>query len=445
MSSTVKSDTEATDGRPSMLRQSVTGGIGAFVEQFDYNLYGVFAVFFASQFFPSDDPIVPLLQAFLVFALSFFLRPLGGALIGAYVDKHGRRSGLLLTVGMMTVGSLIIGVVPDYETIGVLAPVLLVVARSLQGMAAGGEVGTAMPFLAETAPDRRRGLWSSAHGIATGLSLLLVAGLAAVLVNVLDDDQMTTWGWRIGFLLSAALGAVALLIRRDVAETAAFDASAAAATTSSPIRRLFRTEWRSLLRVIGIAVAPLTFFYIWMSYLPTFAEVFGGLSDTQTRPWHVVSLVLFTLVVPTAGLLSDRFGRRPLLMVFAVGCMVLVPFTVLLLSSNPSVATYAALQCLGSVFVAVEVGVKTAVVSEQFGRSVRGAGVGLGYSVAAALFGGTASYTATWLTGDGHPHYLIAYLLLVGVIALTVYVRMPETRGIDLVALDRGPAPAPVN
>lgn len=166
-----KDGTSTTTGRPRMLKQSIIGGVGAFVEQFDYNLYGVFAVFFAGEFFPSNDPVVSLLQAFLIFALSFFLRPLGGILIGAYVDRRGRKAGLLLTVLMMTAGSLILAVVPGYAVIGVLAPLLLVVARSLQGMAAGGEVGTAMPFLSETAPKHRRGLWSSSHGIATGLSL----------------------------------------------------------------------------------------------------------------------------------------------------------------------------------------------------------------------------------------------------------------------------------
>lgn len=417
-------------------RQSLMGSVGAFVEQFDFNIYGVFAVFFAKQFFPAQDPLVSLLQAFLVFGLSFFLRPLGGALIGAYVDRKGRKAGLLLTVVLMTAGSLMLGLAPTYTSIGVFAPILLVLARSLQGLAAGGEVGTAMPFLAEAAPARRRGLWSSSHGIATGLSLLLAAAIAAVLVSVLTPEQISSWGWRVGFLFSALLGVVALWIRRDLHETDAFVASVAAGTTKNPLARLFRTEPRSILRVMCIAMAPLTFFYFWISYLPTFAEVFGGLPATQTRPWSVVALVVFTIVVPFAGLLSDRMGRRPVLVMYVLGCIVLVPFAVLQLSGHPSVATFAILQCLGALFVAIEMGVKTAIVSEQFGRSIRGAGVGFAYSVAAALFGGTASFIATWLTGTGNNSYLIAYLLLMGTVSLVTYLRMAETRGVDLTKSD---------
>lgn len=235
------------------------------------------------------------------------------------------------------------------------------------------------------------------------------------------------------------MGLVALVIRREVDETEAFKASRAAGNTSSPLRRLFRHESRSVLRVIVIAIAPLTYFYFWMSYLPTFAEVFGGLDTSATRPWTVVALVLFTIAVPLAGYLSDRVGRRPMLYVFVVGCMILVPFAVLVLSGDPSIAVFAVIQCLGSVFVAIEVGVKTAVISEQFSRSVRGAGVGLGYSVAAAMFGGTASYIATWLTGDNHPNYLIFYLLAAGLVSFIAYFRLPETRGIDINTSDSAP------
>jgi MHS family alpha-ketoglutarate permease-like MFS transporter len=413
----------------------VAGSIGTLIEQFDFNIYGIFAVFFSKQFFPTSNSLDALLDTFLVFALGFFFRPVGGALLGSYVDRHGRRAGLVLTMVMMTVGSLVIGLAPSYAAIGVLAPVLLVLARALQGLAAGGEVGAAMPFLAEMSSRRRRGLGTSPQNIATGLSLLGVSGLALILVTVLSDAQMRSWGWRVSFLVAACLGVIAIIIRSRVSETPEFEARRETARTSRPLSQLTRHQWRQVLLVVGIMVAPLTQFYVWLIYLPTFARTFTHLPSSSTLPWSTVSLAMFTVTVPVSAWLSDRYGRRPLLIAFAVGGLVLVPISIATLTSTTSLGAYALLQCLGAVLVGISSGVVTALVTEQFGTSVRGSGVGLAYSLSAAAFGGTAPYIATWLTGGGHTQSLTIYLVAGLVVSLVVYLKMPETRGIDLAAI----------
>ncbi|WP_197026191.1 MFS transporter [Arthrobacter sp. 9MFCol3.1] len=313
----------------SRTRQLAAATVGNIVEWFDWYVYSMLALYFSSQFFPkTGDPVVPLLSAMAIFAVGFFMRPLGGLLGGMVADRLGRKKALTATVMLMGVGSLLVAVAPTYDQVGVLSPILLVVARLLQGLSTGGEFAASSTFLVESAPAGRRGFFSSFLYIGATLGNVVAIGSVALLVAGLPDDAMHEWGWRVPFAIGT-LGAVAgLFIRRFAEETLAVDDAAdpsdpGARATRPSAFEFMRTHPKECLLVFGINAAPTLFFYVFSSYLPTYAHITVGFDMKNALFVGLISLSYFAVLQPLMGVLSDRIGRKPLLLAFGGGFTVL--------------------------------------------------------------------------------------------------------------------------
>ncbi len=402
--------------------------MGNLVEWYDWYAYSFLATYFAVQIFPkSESGLTALLDAFAVFAVGFFMRPVGGLLMGAVADRLGRKAALTLTILLMGVGSLLMAVLPTYAQVGVLAPALLVVARLIQGLSIGGEFAASTTFLVESAPPTRRGFFSSFQYVSTTIGQLIASGLAALLARSLSDSQMGSWGWRIPFLVGALLSLVGLLIRRGATETLATVEAMKEGRASRPgIFDALRHHPRQSLLIVGITVAGTIAYYTWTTYLPTYANTYAGVSKSDALTVGTLALVFFGLLNPIAGMVSDRVGRRPLLITFAAAFVVLtVPGLGLL---DGSAGRLLLVQCVGMVFLVMYTSIAAAVNAETIPARVRATGIGFPYSVSVALFGGTAPYIGTALKNAGHGTlfpYSVSALCLV---SLLVYVfGMKET------------------
>lgn len=411
----------------SRVRQLTAVSVGNAVEWFDWYIYSMLAIYFATQFFPRDaeNSLVPLLSTLAVFAVGFFARPLGGLVIGALADRFGRKAALSATVGGMGLGSLLIGLSPTYEQVGILAPALLLFARLVQGVSAGGEYAAGSAFLVEAAPEGRRGLFSSFFYVSATTANLLAIGISALLANVLDTEAMNSWGWRVPFLLGAVGAVVGLWIRRHAEETLE---TVPAETGGAQRPRFFsflREHPREAFMVFGITAAPALAFYVWTSYLPTFASITVGFDPKAGLLSGVIALAWFLLLQPVFGLLSDRIGRKPLLLVFggafAIGA---VPILSLL---DDSFTRMLVVQLVGLTFLACWSSVSSAVSAELFPASLRSAGIGFPYALSVALFGGTGPYVATWLVSMGAPGVFGWYIAGLALLSFLVYLRLPET------------------
>lgn len=411
-------------------RQLVAATIGQIVEWFDWYAYSILAVYFAGQFFPASDAssMVPLLSALAVFAAGFLMRPVGGLVMGAVADRRGRKAALTLSITMMGAANLTIGLSPTYAQVGLLAPLLLVVARLVQGLSTGGELGAASVFLVESAPANRRGLFSSFIYIGAMTGNLAAIGTAAALASSLSDEAMSSWGWRVPFLMGALAGAVGLWIRRHAQETStvAEDIRSGRVRRPSPFEFL-KAHPRESLQVIGITMAPAVLFYVWAVFLPTYAAISVGFDKTQALVVSSVSLVFFTLLQPITGTISDKVGRKPTLIVFALGFVVgTVP---MLNGLSSSVWSLLLIQCIGLALLSGWSSVSAAVMSELFPARVRATGIGLPYNIAMAVFGGTGPYLATWLQSSGHGALFGWYLVACAAVSLLTYLSLRETHG----------------
>lgn len=412
----------------SRTRQVVAGAVGNLVEWYDWLAYSYFATFFTEQFFPSEDKTASLLSTFAVFAVGFFMRPVGGLLLGAFSDRFGRRSGLVVTILLMAGGSLLIAVAPTYAQVGVLAPILLLIARLMQGLSVGGEFAASATFLTEAAPPNRRGLVGSLQYATTTLGVLLATGLGTLLTSVLTEPQMNSWGWRIAFGVGALLGVAGLWLRRTAAET---DRTPdAQRRTRRPAVTLFREHPRTALVIIGMTIAPTIIYYTWSVYLPTYAHLTTGIDEAEAVPAHTIAVAVFMLLQPLGGMLSDRIGRKPPLLVFALGYVLLaVPMLGWLGDSFTSVLLVG---LAGLVLFTGYSAIAPAVMAEQFPAHVRVAGMGGPYSLAVALFGGTAPYLATWLESQGQVELFGWYIAAASLISGMVYLFLPETKDTQL-------------
>ncbi|MFG3492356.1 MFS transporter [Streptomyces sp. NPDC047972] len=411
------------------LRQLLAASVGNAVEWYDWYAYTFLAAYLAHQVFPrsSGNSLVPLLSTFAVFAVGFFMRPVGGLLMGALADRRGRRAALTATILLMGGSSLLVGLTPTYATAGVLAPVVLVIARLLQGLSVGGEFAASTTFLVESAGPGRRGLFSSFQYVSTSAGQLAASGIAALLVGLLGEDRMNGWGWRIPFLLGAVFSLAGFWIRRGAEETRS------AAQREAPRPGLFdalRHHPRASLLIGGITAGGTLAYYTWTSYLPTYAELNTGIDKADALLAGTLSLAFFALLQPVGGLLSDRFGRKPSLLFFGIGFAVLaVP---LLRSLDGSFLSLLLVQCAGMVLLTGFTSISAAVNAEMFPARVRAAGIGFPYSLTVALFGGTAPYVGTlfkeWDVPGAFPWYVAALCL----VSSAVYLRLPETSHRDL-------------
>ncbi|MFI1798137.1 MFS transporter [Streptomyces sp. NPDC020379] len=408
----------------SSVRQLAAASVGNAAEWYDWYAYSFLATYFADQIFPkgSGNSLVPLLSSFAVFAVGFFMRPVGGLLMGAVADRRGRRAALTVTILLMGGGSLLVALTPTYASVGVLAPVVLVIARLVQGLSVGGEFAASTTFLIESAGPGRRGLFSSFQYVSTTFGQLLASGSAAFLAHLLTDEQMGDWGWRVPFLFGALISLVGFWIRQGAHET--HEVVREAAARPSLFEGMRRYPRQSLL-ICGITAGGTLAYYTWTTYLPTYAQVNANISKGDALLAGTISLAFFAVLQPLGGMLSDHIGRKPLLIGFAVGFAALaVP---LLHAIDGSFTSLLLVQCAGMVLLTGYTSVAAAVNAEVFPARVRAAGIGFPYSLTVALFGGTAPYVGTWFKQSGHPSAFPWYVAALCVVSACVYLLLPET------------------
>jgi MFS transporter, MHS family, alpha-ketoglutarate permease len=414
-------------------RTMLVASIGNALEWYDWNSYVAFAVLLAPQFFPDGNGDVAVLEALAVFAVGFFFRPLGGALIGAFSDRHGRRTALTLSIIAMAGGSLLIAITPSYHQIGLLAPALLVVARAAQGLSTGGEITAMSTYVNEIAPPGRRGFYSSAIYISTTLGTLAATLLAVILRSTLTPAELQDWGWRIPFALGALLALYGWYLRRRIDETELFR-SDSAAPVCRPAFEVVRRHPRATAQVIGFTIGITVVYYTFAVYLPTYAQRAHGIPANAALWAAVFAQLAFVISLPILGALSDRFGRRPLLLTFGVGFTVLSPLFFTLIGSS-AISLFAVMAVALVLFGCCAASAPSAML-EMFPTRVRSSGIGLPYSLSVALFGGTAPYLIEYLSARGLGEWYPWYVVLLCLISTVTFVRYRETKDVDLARVD---------
>ncbi len=414
------------------LRSIFSGSVGNPVEWYDWYVYAAFSLYFAEVFFPGGDRTSQLLKTAAIFAVGFLMRPLGGWLLGRYADRHGRRAALLLSVWMMCAGSLVIAFTPGYASIGVAAPILLVLARLLQGLSVGGEYGTSATYLSEMAGREHRGFWSSFQYVTLVMGHLVALAVLLALQLLLTPEQLREWGWRIPFAIGALAAVAALWLRRNMAETESFarseaDASAAQQRRQGTLRVLLQHP-RALLTVVGLTMGGTLAFYTYTTYVHKFLVNSAGLSTQAAALVNASTLFVFMLLQPLVGALSDRIGRRPVLIAFGVlGTLLTVPILSRLQSVGGAAEAFW-LVMLALVVLSGYTAINAVVKAELFPVEIRALGVGLPYALTVAVFGGTAESVALWFKRIGLESGFYWYVTACIAVSLLVYVWMPDTR-----------------
>jgi len=410
------------------IRAIVIGSIGNLVEWYDFYAYTAFALYFASAFFPQTDPVVQQLNAAVLFAATFLMRPLGGWLFGYLADHFGRRLSLTLSVVFMCFGSLMIAVTPTYASIGFAAPALLALARVIEGLSLGGEYGASATYLSEVADARHRGFYSSFHYVT-----LIGGQLAAIIVLLLlqkvflTPEQLKAWGWRIPFVIGALLAIFAAVMRRNLQETEAFIEAKKAVKPTGSIRDLLRYP-RELLLVVGLTAGGTAAFYTFTTYMQTFVRLSVGLTEDQTTLVIFGTLVFATFLQPIYGALSDRIGRKPLLIFFgAVGTLATVPILTALKDTKAPFVVFL-LICAAWIFTAGYTSINAVVKAELFPTNVRALGVGVPYAITVSVFGGTAPAIALYFKSIGHEAWFYYYLSAIIFLSLLIYSTMRDTK-----------------
>jgi MFS transporter, MHS family, alpha-ketoglutarate permease len=410
------------------LRAIFIGSIGNLVEWYDFYAYTAFALYFANSFFPGNDPVVQQLNAAILFAIGFIMRPIGGLMFGHLADHHGRRIALMLSVTLMCFGSLVIAITPTYASIGAAAPAILGVARIIQGLSLGGEYGASPTYLTEVADEKHRGFYVSFHYVTLIGGQLCALLVLLVLQQVfLTADQMRAWGWRIPFVIGAMLAITALMMRKNLHETDAFVEARTAVKRESSVRALFKYP-REVLIVVGLTAGGTTCFYTYTTYMQKFLKLSVGLTDNLTTLVSAASLIFALCLQPIYGAISDRIGRKPLLVWFGLmGTLFTIP---LLRTLQATTTAFGAFVLIASAWVIVAgyTSVNALVKAELFPTTVRATGVGLPYAITTSIFGGPAESIALWFKSIGHEAWFSYYLTGVIAVALAVSLMMRDTK-----------------
>ncbi|OLU24737.1 alpha-ketoglutarate permease [Pseudomonas sp. PA15(2017)] len=402
-----------------------SGSVGNLVEWYDWYVYAAFSLYFAKAFFPQGDLTAQLLNTAAIFAVGFLMRPIGGWLMGIYADRKGRKAALLASVLLMCFGSLIIALTPSYETIGVAAPVLLVVARLLQGLSVGGEYGTSATYLSEMATKERRGFFSSFQYVTLISGQLIALAVLIILQQTLTVEQLETWGWRVPFVIGALCAVVAMYLRRGMEETDSFK------KTDAPKENIMRTLLRhpkELLTVVGLTMGGTLAFYTYTTYMQKYLVNTVGMSKNDSTMISAATLFLFMLLQPLVGALSDKIGRRPILIAFGVlGTL----FTYPILTTLHTVQSWWGaffLIMAALIIVSGYTSINAVVKAELFPTEIRALGVGLPYALTVSIFGGTAEYVALWFKSVGMESGFYWYVTGCIACSLLVYITMKDTR-----------------
>ncbi|MFN8574659.1 MAG: MFS transporter [Gemmatimonadaceae bacterium] len=406
--------------------------VGNVLEWYDFAVYTYLAGTIALRFFPRDDAGSALLATFMAYGFGFVARPLGGIVLGRLGDTRGRRVALLVTIFMMAGGTVMIGLLPTFDSIGLAAPLLLVVARLVQGFSAGGDWGTSTAYIVEWAPPDRRGFYASFQQASVAAGLLLGSGLAALLNTLISPEAMAAWGWRVPFLLGGLLGPVGLFMRRTVEETPLFEASRAqppSVTTSETAR------WRLGGRAFGFTIVWTVSYYVLLMYMPTWSGQYLHLSASAALWSNTLGLLLLLVAIPGMGLLSDHVGRKPLLLACCVAFLV-VPYPVFRYLTADGAASFERLllvQLFFALLISTFSGPGPAAIAEIFPTRYRSAWLTAGYALSVSIFGGFAPFISVWLIEHlGSPTVHTFYLMAAAAVSTVVIAAMPETAFRDL-------------
>ncbi len=413
------------DAQMTQTRRAVSAAvIGNVLEWYDFSVYAFVAVIIARKFFPSDNEVSALLATFLAYGLGFVARPLGGIILGRVGDTHGRKTALLITIALMAIGTVLVGILPTYAAIGVAAPLLLVVARLMQGFSAGGEWGSSTAYIVEWAPADKRGLYGSFQQMSVVAGLLLGSGIAALMNTIFTPDQMDAWGWRVPFLLGGILGPVGLWMRRTIDETPAYAKARAVPAPTAP------TESGLVMaaRAFGFTIVWTVCFYILLSYMPTYTQKYVKLSASAALWANTIGLLVLMLGIPLMGILSDRIGRKPLLLACCIAYVVL-PYPIFsFLVSGASFAQLVAVQILFAILISCFSGAGPAAIAEMFPTRLRSTWMTSGYALAVAIFGGFAPAISVYLIDKfNSPLAHTFYLIAAAIVSTIVIAMMRET------------------
>jgi MHS family alpha-ketoglutarate permease-like MFS transporter len=409
------------------------GGAGNLVEWYDWYAYSAAALYFAPVFFPKGDATAQLLQTAAIFAVGFFARPLGALLMGRYADRAGRKAALTLSVAMMCLGSLIIAATPGAAHIGVAAPVILLLARIFQGLSLGGEYGASATYMSEMAGRTHRGFWSSFNYVTLIGGQLVALAVLIILQHLLSKADMASWGWRVPFVIGAALAIVAFWLRRGMLESASFVSGAnsgdgAASAGRGSLRVLLADYPRETVTILGLTAGGSMIFYVYTTYMQKFLTNTAGFSKDQATELSAATLVAFMLAQPLCGWLSDKVGRRTMLLIaFGGGAASTWPImTHLAVSRSLAGAFFLILAAV--LFESAYTSISAVVKAELFPTSVRSLGVALPYALANAVFGGTAEYIALWFKQAGVESGFYVYASALSAASFLVALTMTDTR-----------------
>ncbi|MEO8156530.1 MAG: MFS transporter [Betaproteobacteria bacterium] len=409
--------------KPPRTSQIVAAVIGNALEWYDFVVYGFLTVIIARLFFPMQDEYAALLLTMATFGVGFFMRPVGGIVLGIYADRKGRKAALQLIIGLMTLSMAMIAFAPPYAAIGIAAPLLILLARLLQGFATGGEFASATSFLVESAPPNRRGFYGSLQMVGQSLAALTGAVAGSLITRGLAPEQIDSWGWRLPFLFGLVIGPVGLYIRRYLEETQAFIESRAR-VVANPLSTVFAQNLRSLAVTFGLVICGTISYYVVLVYMPTYAKTQLGMSLTDAFTAQVIGLLCLTAAIPLCGALSDRIGRRPILMSATIAYFLLLYPLFDWLHAAPGFVRLAVMQASLCTLVGVFLGPISTTIAEQFPTGVRSTGLALAYNFAVMLFGGFAQFIVTWLiraTGSPlAPAYYVMFGAVVG-FAATIF------------------------
>ncbi len=407
-------DVAAADAFAAMRRRAIMSCVvGNFLELYDFTLYGFFAIFIGHTFFPSINPIVSLLSSLAIFGVGFVMRPIGGLVMGAYADRLGRKGALILTMAMMAIATGLPGLTPGYATIGIWAPIVLVLCRLAQGFSTGGEWGGAVIFMVEYAPPGRRGFYASWMQVGVALGSLAGSASAWILTASLDADSLNTWGWRIPFLVGFLLLPIGYYLRSRVAETPAFERIVAAkAVSKAPIRDAFGSQKRMMWLVCGTSVIWNAGGYVLLVYLPVFANQVLKFDLSLALGATAIGTVVRAVLTPMIGALSDRIGRKPIVQAANISFLVLVYPLFAWMNADPSFRSLLCTSMVAGVLMAMVAGAGPAMLTELFPTRLRSTPLGIGYNVSAAIFGGFAPFICTWLVRETGTPIAPTYFLL---------------------------------